>query len=121
MTIRYTDEVRNAGLDGRVTAIGPAPTLRLFDASGKLLVEMSLPKEWMSKAANGLINKKGIWQGPARTKGEAKSYSISNKSGSAALKGEIPFDMVIDNPKFEESQNVVVGTFVIAAGNAWDE
>ena len=47
--IRYSEKLRNAGLDARVAAIGPSPTLHIRDASGSPLVTMTLPKKWMPR------------------------------------------------------------------------
>lgn len=117
MSLRYSEQIRNAGLDARIAAIGDSAQLRIFGAGKKLLVTIPLPKPWMTKAEKGLVHKKGTWQALAEQKGEATSFCICDGAGTAHMTGEIPVDMTLDNPNVEKGQSVMVGTFVIAAGN----
>lgn len=117
MTLRYSEDVRNAGLDARVAAVGPSPTLRMFAESGTRLANIKLPAQWMSKAANGIIHKQGNWSGFAEAEGEAKRFEICGADGKPHWSGAIPTDMTLDNPDLKKGQSVMVGVFVIAAGN----
>lgn len=117
MTLRYSEKIRNAGLDARIEAIGPSPVLRIYGDGNKAIVEITLPVAWMSKAKDGMAHKTGAWSAVAARKGEAKTFEISDADGYAHMTGAFPIDMTLDNPNIEVSQTVVVGTFVIAAGN----
>lgn len=116
MALRYSDKVRNAALDARIAAIGPSPMLHLRDASGEPLATLRLPKVWMSKAQDGMVQKVNDWAGSAHKPGRAASFCIAGSDGDH-ITGDIPGDMKIDNPNFEAGQNVSVGRFIIAAGN----
>ena len=117
MTLRYNEKLRNAGLDARIAAIGPAPDLHIFgDGEKTPLVTMTLPKEWMTKASGGIAQKKGLWVGIASKSGKAQSFQLCNSEGEC-VSGKIPFDMKLDEDAIEKGQGVMVGTFAIAAGN----
>jgi hypothetical protein len=117
MTLRYSETVRNAGLDGRIAAMGPSPWLHIYDASGEILVSLKLPQVWMTKAKNGVTEKTGDWNGVASRSGQAKSFRFVG-SGGAHIEGAIPQDMTVDNAKLEKGQHVSVGHYIISAGNA---
>jgi hypothetical protein len=117
MTLRYSEKIRNAGLDGRIAAIGPNPTLHIFGATKAPLVVMTLPKEWMAKAAKGIARKTGDWVGVARASGKPMRFEICHRDGETEIGGDIPGDMTLDVPNLEKGQNVTIGTFSIAAGN----
>jgi hypothetical protein len=117
MTLRYSETLRNAGVDARIAAIGEKPTLEAFDKEGTRLAVIHLPDEWMSKAAGGIANKRGIWTGTAEAKGRVARFEIRDASGAAHMEGSIPEDMTFDNPDLVKGQSVMVGHFVIAAGN----
>jgi hypothetical protein len=117
MTLRYSETVRNAGLDGRIAAMGSAPSLHIFDGSGEPLVTIKLPQVWMTKAKNGVTEKAGDWNGVASRSGQAKSFRFVG-SGGAHIEGLIPHDMTVDNAKLEKGQHVSIGQYIILAGNA---
>ncbi len=118
MTLRYSDKVRNAGIDARIAAIGPAPMLHITGADGERLASMTLPHEWMGAAHGGMARKRGSWSGAAARSGKAAAFEIRDQSDAEAhVSGKIPEDMTVDNPSFEKGQSVVVGSFVLAAGN----
>lgn len=128
--IRYSADVRNAGLDARIARLGANPKLILFAAPappgcaapnpGNVLVEILLPKEWMSKATDGAVIKRGTWRGTATGRGEPKSFRICGADGACGLQGEIPFDLTLDekNSEIEPGQNVLVVNFGLSSGNA---
>jgi hypothetical protein len=120
MTLRYSDDVRNAGLDARVAAIGPSPTLRIC-GSKKTIVEISLPKEWMGTAKNGITRKQGLWAALSDQKGTATRFEICDRAGNTCISGDIPTDMVLDKPDIEVGQSVMVGVFVLVAGNGMEK
>lgn len=114
--LRYSEKVRNAALDARVTAIGPSPTLHICGKDGEPLVSIVLPHVWMGKAANGVVQKAGEWQAVAHKTGEPASFRISAEDGNH-VDGAIPGDMTLDHPKIERGQAVVVGRFTLSSGN----
>jgi hypothetical protein len=117
--IRYSEAVRNAGLDARIETIGPSPTLRIFADDGEdELVVIRLPKVWMTKAVLGMVHKVGEWAGIAENDGEATRFEISDSNDVKHISGDIPADMSLDNRKIEKLQTVLVGVYVISAGNA---
>lgn len=118
MTLRYSEKLRNAGLDARIAAIGAAPTLRILGAGDRaLLAQIKLPDVWMSKAENGSAHKLGNWATLALHKGEAKSFQICDAKGNVHMIGQIPLDMTLADPNIEPNQSVVVGSFDLFAGN----
>lgn len=125
MTLRYSEKLRNAGLDARIAAIGPSPRLHIFGTGAKPLVVMLLPKDWMLKAANGMARKTGAWVGIAEQGGKAQRFEICDSSGERCVSGDIADtknsdaigDMTLNNTSIENGQSVMVGAFVIAAGN----
>jgi hypothetical protein len=115
--VRYSEKLRNVGLDARIEAIGPSPTLEVFDEKGTRLAMFSLPERWMSKAAGGIVRKIGVWSSTAEAKGRAARFEIRDASGDAHMEGSIPEDMTFDNPVLAKGQPTTVGHFLIAAGN----
>ena len=73
MAFRYSLEVRNAGLDARIAAVGPAPVLNLYDGK-TVLVAIKLPDIWMTKAENGVVKSVGRWTARAIGKGVANRF-----------------------------------------------
>jgi hypothetical protein len=117
MTLRYSEKVRNAGLDARIEAIGPAPSLHLRGADGEPLATLKLPRVWMTKAANGVVQKAGDWNGRAHRAGRVTSFRFEGADGNH-IDGVLPDDMTLDNPLLEKGQQVGVDRFIISAGNA---
>lgn len=117
MTLRYSEKLRNAGLDARIAAIGPNASLRLFGGSAEPLVIIKLPSPWMAKAEKGVARKTGNWAGLAQGRGEATSFQICDQAGGAQMIGRIPLDMTLDDPNIEINHSVVVGSFMMVSGN----
>jgi hypothetical protein len=113
MALKYSEALRDAGLDARIKAIGPKPRLCIFADSKKCLVEIDLPEGWMSKAKGGAVHKEGEWFGTAAASGEARRFAIIDAMGEQ-ISGEIPLDMTLDDPQIEKHQIVVVGSFTIS-------
>lgn len=129
MTLRYSTDIRNAGLDARIERIGPEPLLRIFadpppgstaaPDPPRLLVEIKLPDPWMGKSVDGAANKQGIWTGRARADGEPKSFRIYRSAdGACCLQGAVPGEMQLEGGGVLERQNFSVMNFVMSSGNA---
>lgn len=130
MAFRYSVEVRNAGLDARIKAVGPRPLLRIYsapqtkdggDVAGEL-VEIQLPADWMSKAEDGVVTSTRLWHGMASASGKARSYRIYDSAGKTwHIEGAIPEDMKLDPPELKDEvikgQVVTVSALTIRAGN----
>lgn len=137
MTIQYSVALQNAQLDTIETTVGVSAKLRLYSgsmpadadtaASGTLLVEMSLPSDWLAAASSGSKAKTGTWTGTgaaAASTGTAAGYfRIYDTAGSACfIQGTVTVtggggDMTLVNTSIAENQTVTVDTFTITAGN----
>jgi hypothetical protein len=127
MTLRYSDAIRDAGLDARVAAIGPSPHLKIFAEKepeeisladpGEPLITFVLPKSWMKKASNGIAMNSGLWPGTATSDGKAKSFRLCDAAGNVHMQGAIPEDLKLDNDNIRKGQEAAVRVFVLAAGN----
>src|SRR5262249_20763801 len=104
MTLRYSVELRNAGINARVNEIGSWPTLKIFAEAPpeggtkaadpeELLIAMRLPKKWMEEAKDGHAAKSGAWNGTASADGVAQSFRIYSSDGSCHMQGGIPSEM----------------------------
>lgn len=125
MAFRYSVELRNAGLDARIAAVGPSPILKIYSsgqqvgkqASGEL-VSIQLEDGWMSKAEDGVASNTSDWKGAATGDGKAKSFRIYDKSGKTChIEGAIPEEMKLDNPNLAVGQTVTVSAFAIKSAN----
>src|SRR5690349_9952792 len=135
MAIQYSTGVRNAQLDTWESTIGTAPILRIYSGSapancaaastGTLLVEMTLPSDWMAAAASGSKSKSGTWQDTsANNAGTAGYYRIfdsgdttCHEQGTVTATGG-GGDMTLDNAVIAAGQQVTITTFTRSAGNA---
>lgn len=133
MTIQMSAAVRNAMMNAYEATIGASAKLRIYTgakpaaltdaATGTLLIEMTLPADWMSAAAGGTIAKAGTWSGDGIAEGEAGYYRILNSAGTTAHEqGTVGMsgpdvDMIINNTDVAINQNVTVTTFSKTAGN----
>ncbi len=137
MTIQYSVSLQNAQLDAIETEVGVSAKLRIYTgsapadadtaASGTLLVEMSLPSDWMAAASSGSKAKSGTWSGTglaaAGTGTAAGYFRIYDTGGTVcSIQGTITVtggggDMTLVNTSIAENQTVTVDTFTITAGN----
>lgn len=125
MTFRYSVELRNAGLDARMAAVGPSPVLKIYSSGPQIgkqatgeLISIQLEDGWMSKADDGVSSNTGDWRGTATGDGKAKSFRIYDKSGRTChIEGAIPDDLKLDNPNIATGQTVTVTAFTVRSGN----
>lgn len=134
MAIKHSATVRNAKADAVETAIGTAPKLRIYSGTtptnitdsitGTLLVEMSLPSDWLTAASGGVKSKNGTWSGTAGNSGTATHYRLWDTAGSNAHEqGTVTAtggggDVTIDNAVIASGQSVTVNSWSLTAGNA---
>ena len=130
--MQYSVAVNNARLDAVETTIGASPKLRIFSGSmpancaaadaGTLLVEMTLPADWMNAAASASKTLLGSWTGTA-TAGAAATpthYRIWNNAGTACgMQGSagIGSGELQVNGTITSGQAVSVSSFTINAAN----
>ncbi len=132
MTLQYSVAVNNARLDALESAAGASAKLRFYTgsipancaaaATGTLLVDVSLPADWMSDAAAGVVAKIGTWSGAGVAAGVAGYFRITDTAGTTAhIQGTCGIgtgDMQLDNTDIAVSQVVTVTSFQITAANA---
>lgn len=133
MTIQRSVAVRSAQLDTYETTVGTSPLLRIFTgaqpancaaaSSGTLLVEMTLPSDWMNAASGGTKAKSaGAWSGTGVGIGTAGHYRIFNSAGSTCHEqgscGIGTGDLQLDNTSIAIGQTVTVSAYTLTAGNA---
>tara|TARA_R110000868_G_scaffold221021_1_gene472472 strand:- start:319 stop:735 length:417 start_codon:yes stop_codon:yes gene_type:complete len=138
MALQYSVTVRNAQLDAVESTISSSAKLRLYSgsipancaaaATGTMLINMTLPADWMAAASAGSKALSGSWT----MTGDAGAGSGTNAgyfrvwdSGVATthIQGTVTItgdggDMTLDNPNIASGQTVSVTTFTLTAGNA---
>ena len=131
MALQYSVPVNNARLDAVETTVGATAKLRIYTgappancaaaATGTLLVEMTLPSDWMTAAAAGVKAKTGSWTGTGAAAGTAGYFRILDNAGTVTgLQGTCAQgggDMSLDNASIAVSQVVTVNTFSLTAAN----
>lgn len=117
MAIQYSDPVRNSRADTVEATIGPTARLRILTGAppancaaaqtGTLIVEITLPSDWMNAASGGVKTRLGTWQGTASGAGTLTPgyYRILDNAGSAC--GE----------QGTAGQSVVISTNALTAVN----
>jgi hypothetical protein len=120
--------------DARETAIGASPKLQIRTGAvpancaaadtGTLLIEITLPADWLTASAAGLKQKNGTWSGAATGAGTAGHYRIKDNTGATThMQGTCTAtggggDMILDNAVIAVSQTVTVNQYDITRGNA---
>lgn len=131
---QYSEAVRNAGLDARETAVGTTPILRIRTGAapantaaadtGTVLVEITLPSDWMAAASGGSKAMAGSWSGTATAAGTAAHYRIYDAAGTTChIQGAVGAtgsgsDMEIDDVSISINNSVAVTQYTVGAGNA---
>lgn len=132
MALQESVAVRNGRLNSIETTIGTAPLLQVRTGgapancaaadSGTLLVEMTLPVDWMADALTGAKAKAGTWSGTAIADGAAAHFRIKDSTGVTCHMqgtcGQGSGDMSLDNTNIATGQTVSVSSFSITAANA---
>lgn len=132
MTVQFSVEVRNARLDAVETVIGAAPRLRIYTgskpantaaaATGTLLVDMTLPNDFLQAAAGGTKLLNGSWTANGAADGVAGYYRIWNAALTTCHEqgtvGQGTGDLSLDNTNIATGQAVTINTFSKSDGNA---
>lgn len=131
MALQYSVAVNNARLDAVETTTGATAKLRIYTgsapancaaaATGTLLVDMTLPADWMAAASSGSKAKAGTWSGTGIAAGTAGYFRIVDNAGTTAhlqgTCGQGSGDLSLDNTNIAISQTVTVNTFTLNAAN----
>lgn len=135
MAINLSVTVRNAKLNVVESTIDVAPILRIYTgtkpantaaaATGTLLVEMTLPSDWMGAASSGQKAKAGTWQdASANATGDAGYFRIYDSAGTTChIQGTVTItgnggDMTLNKVNITTGDNVEITSFTLIEGNA---
>jgi len=134
MATQLSAAVRNARLDTIESTTGASAKLQIRTGAvpancaaantGTLLVEITLPSDWMSAAAAGVKALLGAWSNTASATGTAAHFRIFDNAGTTChLQGNVTVtggggDMTLDNTSIASAQTVQVDAFSITDANA---
>jgi hypothetical protein len=134
MAVQLSVAARNARLDAIETVAGAAAKLQFRTgaqpancaaaASGTLLVEMTLPSDWMAAASGGTKVLAGTWQGIGAAAGSVAHYRIVDNAGTTCHEqGSVTAtggggDITVDNVVIASGQTVTITTKTLTDGNA---
>ena len=134
MSVQYSVAVRNAMLDAIESTTGASAVLRIYtgtapancaaSATGTLLVDMSLPSDWMNNASGGTKTLNGTWTAAATGTGTAGYYRIWDSTATTCHEqGSVTMtagggDITLDNTNIATTQVVTITSKTITAGNA---
>lgn len=134
MTMQYSVAVRDAQNDAFETTVsttaklqirtGAQPATCATAASGTLLVEMTLPSDWLAASSSGVKSKSGTWSGTASGTGTAAHFRIVDNAGTTChQQGSVTAtggggDMTVDNTSIASAQTVTVSSYSVTRGNA---
>lgn len=134
MAITLSVAVRNARLDQLETTISTAPILRIYSGaeptnitdapSGTLLVEMTLPSDWLAAASGGTKAISGLWQdASANNNGTAGYFRIRDSGDTTShMQGTVTGtggggDIELNNAVIATGQQVTITAFTLTDGN----
>ena len=135
MGLQFSTPVRNAELDAIETVVGTSPVLRILSGAkpancaasetGTILVEMTLPSDWMAAASGGSKAKSGTWQDLlANNSGTAGYFRVYDSTiSTCGIQGECTDTagagpMKLSTTVITAGEPVVVASFTLTAGNA---
>lgn len=134
MPIQFSVAARNARLDAIEVTAGTTPRLQIRSGAapancaaadtGTLLVDITLPSDWLAAAAGGSKAKLGAWTATGAAAGTAGHFRVKDSAGTTThIQGTVTAtggggDMTIDNTSITVGQTVSVNTFTLTDGNA---
>jgi hypothetical protein len=134
MAIQLSTTVRNSMADSFETAVGTSPKLRILTGSkptdcasaqtGTLLVEITLPSDWLTNASSGQKSLSGTWQANATASGTAGYYRIVDSTGTTChAQGTVTAtggggDLELQNTSINSGQQVTITSFTFTMGNS---
>jgi hypothetical protein len=131
--MQFAVALRNARADVIETNIGTSPLLRIYTgsppgvaetASGDLLVEMTLPSDWLAAASGGVKALAGDWSDTATGAGVPGYYRILTSGAASRIEGTCSLfggggELVLTNTAaIAISDAVSVSSFQTTEGNA---
>lgn len=133
-TLKLSVLVRNARLNAIESTIGLTPVLKIrtgpppaaiTDAdAGTVLVDMTLPSNWMLDAVGGVKDLTGLWQDPAAVGGTAGHFRLYATGGTTPhMQGTVTAaggggDLELDAVVLTTGTPVTVTTFKLTDANA---
>jgi len=135
MALQFSVAVRNARLDTIESTISTSAVLRILSGSapancatadsGTVLVEMSLPSDYLAAASSGAKSMSGAWEDTsANGTGTAGYFRIYASNGTTChIQGTVTAtggggDMTLDNVSIASSQSVTITSFTLTEGGA---
>jgi len=133
MAVQLSVAARNARLDQIETTIGVSARLKLFVGtqpancaaadSGALLADMTLPSDYFTAAAAGVLVKLGTWEDTSAdnpgTAGHFRMYeSTATTCHIQGSVGQGSGDLSLDNTTIAAGQTVTITQFDLTDGNA---
>jgi len=136
LELTYNNQTLAAGTGagGSVSGTAAQPKLRILTGSppancgtaqsGTLLVEMTLPADFMSAASAGAKALNGTWQASASGTGSAGYYRIVDNAGTTCHEqGTVTAtggggDLTLDNVSIASGQTVTITSKTLTAPNA---
>lgn len=138
MTVQLSTQVRNARLDAIETAIGASPKLRIYGTAdgstltlpantvaaitGILLIEITLPADFLQAASGGSKQINGTWSALVTAAGKAQYYRIWDNAGTTCHEqgsvGQGTGDLALDNVTLAVGQTVQITAFTKTDANA---
>lgn len=138
MALQYSTTLRNNQLDQVEVTAGASARLRIYTgaqpancaaaASGTLLIDMTLPADWMAAASGGVKSLQGLWtatgEAGAGAGANAGHFRIWDSGVTTChLQGDVTHTsgagiLKLDNINIAASQHVTVASFDLTGGNA---
>lgn len=124
--MHYSQTLRHAQLAQIEATIGASPHLKIFDGTppggtsgsdtGSVLVDMTLPSDWLAAPSGGSVVKSGTWEVVASLSGTATYWRIFTGS-TCHMQGDMT-ELVLTSNDIVESETVTISSFQITAGNS---
>lgn len=132
MAVQFSVAVRNARLNAIEATIGTSPKLQLRTGaqpatcatadSGTLLIELTLPSDWVGAGSSGATALAGTWTGTAVAAGTAAHYRIKDSAGTTCHEqGSVGLgtgDLSLDNNVIAINQVISIPTWATTDGNS---
>lgn len=125
MAKQFSTTLRNAWLDLYESHIGTSAKLLIYSgsppancaasATGTLLIEMTLPSDWMAAAASGSKDLSGVWSGTVVADGTAGYYRVTSSGGTVHEQGTVTRSFALTTTATTSAGNNVL-TFTSASG-----
>ena len=134
MALQFATALRDALISQIETVVGASPRLQIRSGAppatpadadaGTLLVEITLPADWLSAASSGQVSKLGTCQATAAASGVARHFRLKNNAGTTTyMQGTVTAtggggDLTLDNVSIASGQTVTINTFTLTQGNS---